>query len=72
MIMGLIAAFQWQLLRPRAWMAWLPPRLLLLVRFRGGLNPWLSLEGGLCDELRELRPMRTRRLVSSAARTVSC
>ena len=52
------------------WPGW-PPRLRPLpLRCAGGLNPGPSLEGGL-EELRELRPICSRRLASSVARAVS-
>ena len=40
------------------------------LRRSGGLNPSPSLEGGL-EELRELRPIRSRRFANSVARPVS-
>ena len=60
-----------QQLRPCAGMARLTAALRPLpLRRSGGLNPGPSLEGGL-EELRELRPIRSRRLASSVARAVS-
>ena len=52
------------------WPGW-PPRLRPLpLRRSCGLNSGPTLEGGL-DDLRELRPMRTRRLASTIAKKVN-
>jgi hypothetical protein len=61
-----------QQLRPRSGMALLAAAFAAtaLAPFSSGLNPWPSLEGGL-EELRELRPIRSRRLASSVAKAVS-
>ena len=55
---------------PWGWPGW-PPRLRPLpLRRSGGLNPGPSLEGDF-EELRELRPIRSRSWASSVARAVS-
>lgn len=67
-----VSALDQQQLRPRAGMALLATRLRpLALRRAGGFKPMLSLQGGL-EELRELRPIRSRWLACSVAKALSC
>ena len=60
----LIHLIDWQQVRPIAGMAWLVPRLRPVPLQRpGGLNKGPLLEGNL-EDLRELGPIRSRRLAS--------